>query len=152
MSDPGGRGPDWSAVFNRAHRRIARRLLLLGAIGAVGALFLLSGGLTASGAISWHLRPTRHETKRIHRHHRHHRLRERQERHRERAQEGRRHRNRHRRKQSIEHHEQQPDCATGTGFSSQLEYEERCWPEATESEDGGEEGAEPPPTTPAPTR
>jgi hypothetical protein len=61
MSDPGGQGPDWSAVFDRAHLRISRRLLLLGAIGAVSALLLLGGGLTASGAISWQLRPSKRE-------------------------------------------------------------------------------------------
>lgn len=63
MSDQDDRGPDWSAVFNRAHRRVARRLLLFGAIGVVGALFLLNGGLAASGTVSWNLKPAKHEKK-----------------------------------------------------------------------------------------
>jgi hypothetical protein len=52
VSDPGTPPPDWAAVFHRARRRILGRLLLVGAIGAGGALLLLGGGLEAQGSVS----------------------------------------------------------------------------------------------------
>jgi hypothetical protein len=52
VSGPGG-GPNWTAIFDSAHRRLARRFLLLAGIGAAGALLLLSSGLTANGTIKW---------------------------------------------------------------------------------------------------
>jgi hypothetical protein len=44
--------PDWGSIFHRARRRIAGRLLLVGAIGAAGAVLLLGGGLEAQGSVS----------------------------------------------------------------------------------------------------
>jgi hypothetical protein len=57
VSDPGAPPPDWGAIFNRAHRRILGRLLLLGGIGAVCAVLLLGGGLSAQGAVRWRIGP-----------------------------------------------------------------------------------------------
>jgi hypothetical protein len=47
-----GPAPDWDGIFDRAHRRIAGRMLLVGAVGAFCALLLLGGGLSAQGAVS----------------------------------------------------------------------------------------------------
>ncbi|HSR94619.1 MAG TPA: hypothetical protein VLK56_07105 [Solirubrobacterales bacterium] len=47
-----GPPPDWDGIFDRAHRRVAGRLLLVGAVGAFCALLLLGGGLSAQGAVS----------------------------------------------------------------------------------------------------
>ncbi len=57
MSDPGAPPPDWGAIFDRAHRRILGRLLLLGGIGAVCAVLLLGSGLSAQGAVRWRIGP-----------------------------------------------------------------------------------------------
>ncbi len=52
MNDLGTPPPDWDRIFDRAHRRIAGRLLLVGAVGGFCALLLLGGGLSAQGAVS----------------------------------------------------------------------------------------------------
>lgn len=57
MSEPGSPQLDWDGIFDRAHRRVLIRLLLLGALGALGGLLLLGGGLSARGAIKWRLGP-----------------------------------------------------------------------------------------------
>jgi hypothetical protein len=57
VSDPGAPPPDWNAIFDRAHRRILGRLLLLGGIGAVCAVLLLGSGLSAQGAVRWRIGP-----------------------------------------------------------------------------------------------
>jgi hypothetical protein len=73
VSDPRQSGPDWAAIFDRAHRHLGRRLLLLAGIGAAGALLLLSGGLTANGTIevlqtsSANKEPRRHREPKPHR-------------------------------------------------------------------------------------
>jgi hypothetical protein len=51
VSDPGTPPPDWGAIFHQARRRIIGRLVVVGAIGAVAAVLLLSGGLVAQGSI-----------------------------------------------------------------------------------------------------
>lgn len=57
MNEPDTPPPDWNAIFDRAHRRILGRLLLLGGIGAVCAVLLLGGGLSAQGAVRWRIGP-----------------------------------------------------------------------------------------------
>ena len=57
MNEPGTPPPDWNAIFDRAHRRILGRLLLLGGIGAVCAVLLLGSGLSAQGAVRWRIGP-----------------------------------------------------------------------------------------------
>jgi hypothetical protein len=57
MSDPGAPELDWEEIFGRAHRRLIVRLALLAALGGVGALLLLSGGLTAEGSVKLGLGP-----------------------------------------------------------------------------------------------
>jgi hypothetical protein len=52
VSGSGTPPPDWGAIFHLARRRVVSRLLLLGAIGGVGAVLLLGGGLSAQGAVS----------------------------------------------------------------------------------------------------
>jgi hypothetical protein len=48
-SDPGGL--NWAAIFDSAHRRIVRRVLLVAGIGAAVAALLTSGGFVANGTI-----------------------------------------------------------------------------------------------------
>ena len=61
MSDPGGPSLDWDGIFQRARHHIVRRVLLVGAIAALAAVFLFSGGTA-----SWKLvqapnpQPSRH--------------------------------------------------------------------------------------------
>jgi hypothetical protein len=57
VNEPGAPPPDWNAIFDRAHRRILGRLLLLGGIGAVCAVLLLGSGLSAQGAVRWRIGP-----------------------------------------------------------------------------------------------
>lgn len=47
MSDPGRTPIDWDRVFDRAHRRVYRRLALVVAIAALSSLFLFSASNTA---------------------------------------------------------------------------------------------------------
>lgn len=51
--DPVGPSPDWDSVFHRARRQVLMRMLLVGAVAALSALFLLGGGLSAQGTVSW---------------------------------------------------------------------------------------------------
>jgi hypothetical protein len=51
MNGSGGRSVAWSAVFSRAHRRVALRLAVVAAIGAVGAALLLGGGVATRNKI-----------------------------------------------------------------------------------------------------
>lgn len=51
MNEP-GTPLDWDSLFDRAHRRLAVRLVLLAAIGGLGAILLLGGGLKARGKLS----------------------------------------------------------------------------------------------------
>lgn len=51
--DPAGPSPDWDSVFHQARRQVFTRVLLVGAVAALGALFLLGGGLSAQGTVSW---------------------------------------------------------------------------------------------------
>ncbi|HET8861654.1 MAG TPA: hypothetical protein VFM94_00200 [Solirubrobacterales bacterium] len=44
--------PDWSAVLNRAHRMVTQRLMNMAAIGALGAVLLLAGGLIGRAAVA----------------------------------------------------------------------------------------------------
>lgn len=53
MTEPGAPPPDWDAVFHGARRRVLGRLLVVAAIGAAGAIFLLGGGLSAQGTVHW---------------------------------------------------------------------------------------------------
>jgi len=39
--------PDWDSIFHRGRRQIFSRILVVGAVAAVGALVLLGGGLSA---------------------------------------------------------------------------------------------------------
>lgn len=63
MNDPGTPQLDWGSVFDRAHRRLAVRLILLAAIGALGAILLLGGGLKARGKLSLGFGHTAKKTK-----------------------------------------------------------------------------------------
>jgi hypothetical protein len=63
VSEPNGSGPNWSTIFDSAHRRVAGRILLLAGIAAAAALLLLSGGLTANGTITLDVLPTKNEPK-----------------------------------------------------------------------------------------
>lgn len=56
MSDP-NTPLDWATIFDRAHRRLFGRLLLLGGVGALCAVLLLGGGLSARGAVRWRIGP-----------------------------------------------------------------------------------------------
>lgn len=77
MNGPDAPPPDWRSIFDRAHRRVFQRLLLLAGIGAAGALLLLSSGLNANGTFTWLARndvkkhPTEGNKHPPH-HHRHH--------------------------------------------------------------------------------
>ncbi len=51
--NPAGPPPDWDSIFHRARRQILGRVLLVGAVAALGALFLLGGGLSAQGTVKW---------------------------------------------------------------------------------------------------
>jgi hypothetical protein len=53
LSDSGTPSPDWDSVFHRARRRIFGRIAVVAAIAGLGALFLLGGGLSAQGTVSW---------------------------------------------------------------------------------------------------
>lgn len=53
MSDPGDPSLDWDSIFERARHHIVRRVLLVGAVAALGALLLFSGG-TASWKVIAH--------------------------------------------------------------------------------------------------
>ena len=53
MSNGGYPSPDWDSVFHRARRRIFGRIAVVAAIAGLGALFLLGGGLSAQGTVSW---------------------------------------------------------------------------------------------------
>lgn len=47
MSEPQPPHPDWDSIFHRGRRRIISRILVVGAIAAIGALILFGGGLSA---------------------------------------------------------------------------------------------------------
>jgi hypothetical protein len=57
VSDPDTPRLDWDGIFDRAHRRLLIRLALLAAAGALGALLLLGGGLSARGTVRWRIGP-----------------------------------------------------------------------------------------------
>jgi hypothetical protein len=63
LNDPGTPPLDWDSLFDRAHRRIAVRLILLATIGALGAILLLGGGLKARGKLSLGFGRTAKKTK-----------------------------------------------------------------------------------------
>ncbi len=54
MSTPGGPPVDWAKVFDRAHRRLAGRLMLVGTVAAAGSMLLLGGGLSGHAAVVSH--------------------------------------------------------------------------------------------------
>jgi len=57
MGDPGTPQLDWDAIFSQAHRRLIVRLALLAAIGGLGGLLLLGGGLTTEGSVTLGIGP-----------------------------------------------------------------------------------------------
>jgi hypothetical protein len=149
VREPGRRGPDWTAIFDRAHRRIGRRLLLLAGIGAAGALLLLSGGLTANGTIPLPpLAPTKSATeenaskKREKPRNRHQGKREKT------ATPDQAHKARHKKppahskKNQKGGGEKDSRCAPDAADSADLQYEEDCSPEAIEDEAAEKEQTE----------
>jgi hypothetical protein len=44
--------PDWTAVLDRAHQMVTQRLATMAAIGALGAVLLLAGGLIGRAAVA----------------------------------------------------------------------------------------------------
>lgn len=55
MTNPGNGhdGPDWDSIFSQARRRVFARVAVVAAIAGVGSLFLLGGGLSAQGTVTW---------------------------------------------------------------------------------------------------
>lgn len=60
MNDSGGPSLDWDSIFQRARHHIVRRVILVGAVAAVGALLLFSGG-TASWKVISHARKAKQD-------------------------------------------------------------------------------------------
>jgi hypothetical protein len=56
VSDPGSQF-DWDGIFDRAHRRLYVRLVLLSVVGGLIALLLLGGGLSTRGDLTWSIGP-----------------------------------------------------------------------------------------------